>query len=158
MYFAIRNNTVISVKLINENKNGTGAWCQGATGKKFLVSYKKLYTSQIAAENEVSNLKRAKEKKKIKLSLKLKKDEAEILNVFDKIYKDFGVEIKYTMFEYLSVDKALVYYDYIKREEIRNRLITPLELPTECTQCGVLVWEGIHCDDCDPVFEGEKII
>lgn len=158
MYFAIRNNTVIPVKFINENKKGTGAWCQGKTGKKFLVSYKKLYTNQIAAENEISNLKRAKEKKKTELRLKLKREEAEILNVFDKIYKDFGVEVKYTMFEYLSVDKALVYYDYIKREEIRDRLITPLELPTECDQCGNLVWEGSRCDECDPIFGSEKVI
>lgn len=154
MYFAIKNNTVIPVKLINENKRGTGAWCQGATGKKFLVSYKKLYTNQIDAEKKVSNLKRSKEK----LRLKLKREEAEILNVFDKIYKDFGVEIKYTLFEYLSVEKALVYYDYIKREEIRDRLITPLELPTECNQCGDLIWEGSRCDGCEPVFGGEKII
>ncbi|MDF9530602.1 hypothetical protein [Bacillus cereus] len=154
MYFAIRNNTVIPVKLINENKKGTGAWCQGATGKKFLVSYKKLYTNQIAAEKKVSNVKCSKEK----LRLKLKREEAEILNVFDKIYKDFGVEIKYTMFEYLSIEKALAYYDYIKREEIRDRLITPLELPSDCIQCGNLIWEGSCCDECDPVFGGEKVI
>lgn len=154
MYFAIRNNTVIPVKLINENKRGTGAWCKGATGKKFLVSYKKLYTNQIDAEKKVSNIKRSKEK----LRLKLKREEAEILNVFDKIYKDFGVEIKYTLFEYLSVEKALVYYDYIKREEIRDRLITPLELPTECNQCGDLIWEGSRCDECDPVCGSEKAI
>lgn len=154
MYFAIRNNTVIPVKLIKENKRGTGAWCTGTTGKKFLVSYKKLYTNQIDAEKKVISVKCSKEK----LRLKLKREEAEILNVFDKIYKDFGVEIKYTLFEYLSVEKALVYYDYIKREGIRDRLITPLELPAECNQCGDLIWEGSRCDECDPVCGSEKAI
>lgn len=154
MYFAIRNNAVIPVKLINENKRGTGAWCEGATGKKFLVSYKKLYTNQITAEKKVSNVKRAKEK----METKLKREEIEILNVFDKIYKDFGAEIKYTMFEYLSIEKALAYYDYIKREEIQNRLITPLELPSNCNQCGDLIWEGSCCDECDPVYGSEKVV
>lgn len=113
VYF-IRNNKVYNGKIIKTNKKGTAAIIDSnISSKNILVSLSSCFKEESKAIEELNRRKQIAENKEIKFQLEQK----EIDNILEKIYREFGVEIRILDRPVLLEDAEEMYNKIKKQKE-----------------------------------------
>lgn len=118
MYY-VRNGMVLSGEVVKETKRGTAVFIKSAEGEDVLVSYSKLFRLESEAREYLASKQRAKEQKEIRLKKEIEKEQEGVDKILDKIYEEFGVEVKY-LSKPIFIEDAQKLYRYIKKNNIVN--------------------------------------
>lgn len=113
-YF-IRDNKIYKGKIIKTNRRGTAAIIDSnISNKNILVCLSNCFKKESEAIEELNRRKQIKENKEIKFQLKQK----EIDNILEKIYREFGIEIR-MLDRPVLLEDAEKLYNKIKRQKNR---------------------------------------
>lgn len=112
VYF-IRNNRVYSGKIIKTNKRGTAAIIgSNISSKNILVSLSNCFNNKSEAIEELNRRRQIEENKEVKFQLEQKG----IDNILEKIYREFGLEIR-MLDRPVLLEDAEKLYNKIKRQK-----------------------------------------
>lgn len=112
VYF-IRNNRVYSGKIIKTNKKGTAAIIgSNISSKNILVSLSNCFNNKSEAIEELNRRRQIEENKEVEFQLEQKG----IDNILEKIYREFGLEIR-MLDRPVLLEDAEKLYNKIKRQE-----------------------------------------
>lgn len=110
LYF-IKYGKILKGEFVSESKRGTGAWLKVEWKKKnVLVSYSKCFKTEEEAQRELNEIIRRKHHKEAVRHKKFMENQKEIEYVMEKIYREFGIEVKCLNKPVLKEDAWRFYY------------------------------------------------